>query len=130
MCFFQVGDKSYKRLTLDQAVGLRHAGLVLTIQKVVKVTCGHLRIYYVLLMYITTYLFEKHLLSGHSYTFLVTYIYLAYFYKVILYVIFKRSCNKALLFIYPSQMYTNDLSVFFLNYYCFMNCYMLYMVRE
>jgi hypothetical protein len=34
---FQNADKNYKRLTLDQQVGLRHAGYVLSVEKVNKV---------------------------------------------------------------------------------------------
>ena len=36
--YFQEADKSYKRLTLKQPVGLRHAGFVITVQKVLKVS--------------------------------------------------------------------------------------------
>ena len=34
----QVMEKGYKRLTPDQPVGLRHAGYVITVQKVIKVS--------------------------------------------------------------------------------------------
>ena len=33
----QVGEKDYRRLTLNQPVGLRHAGLVIAVKDVVKV---------------------------------------------------------------------------------------------
>lgn len=34
---FQVMEKGYKRLTPEQPVGLRHAGYVISVQKVIKV---------------------------------------------------------------------------------------------
>lgn len=34
---FQVMEKGYKRLTPEQPVGLRHAGCVISVQKVIKV---------------------------------------------------------------------------------------------
>lgn len=35
--FLQVMEKGYKRLTPEQPVGLRHAGYVISVQKVIKV---------------------------------------------------------------------------------------------
>lgn len=32
-------EKGYKRLTPEQPVGLRHAGYVISVQKVIKVRC-------------------------------------------------------------------------------------------
>jgi len=37
LCFSQVMEKGYKRLTPDQPVGLRHAGYVVSFQKAIKV---------------------------------------------------------------------------------------------
>ena len=37
----QEGDKNFKRLTLTQPVGLRHAGFVISVDKVVKVRQLH-----------------------------------------------------------------------------------------
>lgn len=34
---FQVMEKGYKRLTPEQPVGLRHAGYIISFQKVIKV---------------------------------------------------------------------------------------------
>ena len=37
LCLLQEADKSYKRLSVAQPVGLRHAGYVITVNDVVKV---------------------------------------------------------------------------------------------
>ncbi|KAK3581253.1 hypothetical protein CHS0354_032979 [Potamilus streckersoni] len=39
--FKESADKSYKRLACDQPVGLRHAGFVISVDKVVKDSCGN-----------------------------------------------------------------------------------------
>lgn len=33
-------EKGYKRLTPEQPVGLRHAGYVISVQRVIKVSCS------------------------------------------------------------------------------------------
>ncbi|XP_016325507.1 glutamine--tRNA ligase-like [Sinocyclocheilus anshuiensis] len=39
--FREVMEKGYKRLTPDQPVGLRHAGYVISVQRVIKDGCGN-----------------------------------------------------------------------------------------
>eukprot|EP00795_Rhopilema_esculentum_P002262 gene2262-17873_t len=41
--FKEVGEKDYRRLTPDQSVGLRHAGLVISVKEVVKNADGSLK---------------------------------------------------------------------------------------
>lgn len=38
LCWWQSADKNYKRLTCTQSVGLKHANLVISVNKVHKVT--------------------------------------------------------------------------------------------